>query len=67
MRASELETRFADLGGWDAETKAAQMLGDLGIPPALHQQKVGDLEPGQKVKVLLAQALTGDPDVPAFR
>lgn len=63
IRASELELKFADLNGWDAETKAAQMLCDLGITPEFHNLKVGELEAGQKVKVLLAQALSGDPDI----
>ena len=63
MRASELETRFAEMNGWDAEAQAAGMLGALGVDTALHGQKMKDLETGIKVRVLLAQALFGNPDV----
>jgi ATPase subunit of ABC transporter with duplicated ATPase domains len=63
VRASDLETEFAELGGWDAETEAATMLAGLGIPVAFHETLVKDLDAAEKVKVLLAQALFGDPDV----
>ncbi|MFW5728988.1 MAG: ABC-F family ATP-binding cassette domain-containing protein, partial [Spirochaetota bacterium] len=63
MRAAELETEFAELGGWEAEPEAAQLLSGLGIPEELHQTRMGDLDGGRKVRVLLAQALFGDPDI----
>ncbi len=63
IRASELEGEFADLNGWDAESQAAEMLESLGIPAKLHEKNMKDLEPGQKVRALLAQALFGDPDI----
>lgn len=62
-RASELETEFAELGGWDAEAQAGSMLEGLGIPVAVHAKLVKELDPGDKIKVLLAQALFGQPDV----
>jgi len=61
--ASELETRFSELGGWDAESEAAEMLGSLGVAGELHQTKMKDLDAGIKVRVLLAQALFGNPDI----
>lgn len=63
MRVSELECEFAELNGWDAETEAARLLNGLGIPVNLHDQKMGDLSGQEKVRVLLAQALFGNPDV----
>jgi ATPase subunit of ABC transporter with duplicated ATPase domains len=63
VRASELETDFAELNGWDAETEAATMLAGLGIPVSYHERLMKDLDPGEKIKVLLAQALFGQPDV----
>jgi ATPase subunit of ABC transporter with duplicated ATPase domains len=63
IRASELETRFAELGGWDAEAQAAEMLGALGVETALHGKKMRELPAGLKVRVLLAQALFGNPDI----
>lgn len=63
MRASELEGEFAELGGWNAEADAAKLLSDLGIEEALHTAQMKQLEAGQKVRVLLAQALFGNPDI----
>jgi ATPase subunit of ABC transporter with duplicated ATPase domains len=63
MRSAELEGEFAELGGWEAESDAAQVLQNLGIPDALHMQNMSELTNGEKVKVLLAQALFGKPDV----
>lgn len=62
-RASDLETAFAEFGGWEAESEAGQMLEGLGIASTLHTKLVKELDPGEKVKVLLAQALFGRPDV----
>lgn len=62
-RASELETQFAELGGWNAEAEASEMLAGLGIPTEYHTKLMKDLDPGEKIKVLLAQALFGQPDV----
>ncbi|TLG75274.1 ABC-F family ATP-binding cassette domain-containing protein [Culicoidibacter larvae] len=63
MRAAELEGEFAELDGWDAESDAAILLEGLGIPSSIHQKQMSELKAGQKVKVLLAQALFGNPDV----
>ena len=63
LRASELEARFGEMNGWDAEVQAAKLLSDLGIKEELHRMKMNQLEGGQKVRVLLAQALFGDPHV----
>ena len=63
IRAAELEEEYAELGGWEAESNASQLLQGLGIPTSLHQTMMRDMDPRQKVKVLLAQALFGDPDV----
>ncbi len=63
IRAGELEGEFAELNGWDAESEAGSLLEGLGIATSLHEKKMEDLEPSQKVKVLLAQALFGNPDV----
>ncbi len=63
VRSGELETEFADMNGYDAESEAAVMLNGLGIPEALRQKKMKELEGGEKVRVLLAQALFGNPDV----
>ncbi len=63
LRAAELETEFSDLGGWDAEANAAALLGALGIGADRHANLVKDLSDGEKVRVLLAQALFGDPDI----
>ncbi|USK35494.1 ATP-binding cassette domain-containing protein [Bacillus sp. F19] len=63
MRAAELEGEFAELNGWEAESEAAILLKGLGITEELHSKKMADLTGGDKVKVLLAQALFGKPDV----
>lgn len=63
MRAAELEAEFAEMGGYEAETEASSLLQDLGIPIAAHSQYMRDLKETDKVKVLLAQALYGHPDV----
>ena len=63
VKASELEEQFAEMDGWNAESDAASLLSGLGIDESLHYKKVGDLEGKQKVRVLLAQALFGNPDV----
>ncbi|KGX87485.1 ABC-F family ATP-binding cassette domain-containing protein [Pontibacillus litoralis] len=63
MRAAELEGEFAEMNGWEAESDAARLLTGLGIEEALHSKKMADLTGAEKVKVLLAQALFGNPDV----
>ena len=63
IRASELEAEFAELGGWDAESDAAKLLQGLGLGEDYHHQLMADLKAGEKVKVLLAQALFGNPDI----
>lgn len=63
MRAAELEGEFAELNGWVAESDAAILLQGLGIPDDLHSAKMSELTGSEKVKVLLAQALFGEPDV----
>jgi ATPase subunit of ABC transporter with duplicated ATPase domains len=63
MRAAELEGEFAELNGWEADSEAAILLKGLGIGEDLHNKKMADLDGGEKVKVLLAQALFGKPDV----
>ncbi len=63
MRASELEGEFSEAGGWSAESDAAKLLSGLGIEEALHTAEMKQLEAGQKVRVLLAQALFGNPDI----
>ena len=63
IRAAELESEFAELGGWEAEANAAQMLDGLGIPVDLHERKMSEIEDNLKVRVLLAQALFGNPDI----
>ena len=61
--AAELETEFAELGGWEAESDASRMLQGLGIPVEDHEKLMGDMDGRDKVKVLLAQALFGNPDI----
>jgi ATPase subunit of ABC transporter with duplicated ATPase domains len=63
MRASELEGEFAEMDGWNAESDAATLLSSLGITEQYHEYLVKDLNGNQKVRVLLAQALFGNPDV----
>ena len=63
VRAAELEGEFAELGGWEAESEASQLLQNLNIPEDLHYQNMSELTNGDKVKVLLAKALFGKPDV----
>jgi len=63
MRAAELEAEFADMNGWEAEAMAAQLLANLGISTDQHSLLVKELEDSEKVRVLLAQALFGDPDI----
>ncbi|HEU7395358.1 TPA: ABC-F family ATP-binding cassette domain-containing protein [Streptococcus pneumoniae] len=63
VRAAELEGEFAELGGWEAESEASQLLQNLNIPEELHYQNMSELTNGEKVKVLLAKALFGKPDV----
>ncbi|MEC5424380.1 ATP-binding cassette domain-containing protein [Virgibacillus sp. C22-A2] len=63
MRAAELEGEFAEMNGWEAESDAAVLLKGLGIDESLHMMQMADLAGDQKVKVLLAQALFGTPDI----
>ncbi|HWO74638.1 MAG TPA: ATP-binding cassette domain-containing protein [Bacillus sp. (in: firmicutes)] len=63
MKAAELEAEFAELNGWEAESEAAILLKGLGIGEELHNKKMADLSGSEKVKVLLAQALFGKPDI----
>ena len=63
MKAAKLEERFAELDGWNAESDAAVLLNELGIDTENHEKLMKDLEPKDKVKVLLAQALFGNPDI----
>ena len=63
MRASELEAEFAEMDGWNAESDAANLLSSLGIHESSHENLLKDLNGNQKVRVLIAQALFGNPDV----
>lgn len=63
MRASELEAEFANMNGWEAESDAATLLNGLGIETDMHYMMMNELNGSQKVKVLLAQALFGNPDI----
>ncbi len=63
IRASELETEFAEMNGWEAESDAESLLNGLGIPTQEHHALMKDLTGNQKVKVLLARALFGNPDI----
>ena len=61
-RAAELEEKFAEMDGWEAESNAAQMLSNLGIPVTLHEKQMEELSNNEKVRVMLAKALFGNPD-----
>jgi len=63
IKASELEAEFAEMDGWNAESDAAALLSGIGIAEAHHEKNVKDLDGNQKVRVLLAQALFGNPDI----
>jgi ATPase subunit of ABC transporter with duplicated ATPase domains len=63
LKASELEGIFADMDGWNAESNAADLLSNLGIKESLHYKLMKELSGSEKVRVLLAQALFGNPDI----
>ncbi|GAA3628805.1 ATP-binding cassette domain-containing protein [Lactobacillus hamsteri] len=63
VKAAELESKFAELDGWNAEADASKLLQSMGIPESMHQSMMSDLPEADKVKVLLAQALFGNPDI----
>ncbi|MEA4902053.1 ABC-F family ATP-binding cassette domain-containing protein [Desulfitobacterium sp.] len=63
IKAAELEGDFADLNGWQAEAEAAELLMGLGIPKELHEKLMEEIDPSLKVRVLLAQALFGNPNI----
>jgi ATPase subunit of ABC transporter with duplicated ATPase domains len=63
MKVAELEGEFADMGGYEAESEASSLLSGLGVGEEFHEKKMGDLEDNLKVRILLAQALFGNPDV----
>jgi ATPase subunit of ABC transporter with duplicated ATPase domains len=63
LRAAELENQFGEMGGWNAENDAAYLLSSMGVKEELHYMTMGDLSGPDKVKVLLAQALFGEPDI----
>lgn len=63
IKASELEEKFAEMDGWTAESEAGEMLNSLGVPEEYHFMKMEDLSNNLKVRVLLAQALFGNPDI----
>ncbi len=63
IRSGELEAKFGEMNGYDAEVEAAVLLNGLGIPEAMRDKKMKELDGGDKVRVLLAQALFGSPDV----
>ncbi len=63
LRAAELEEEYAELGGWESESDASRLLQGLGIDTSMHYSQMNELEGRQKVKVLLAQALFGNPDI----
>lgn len=63
IRAGHLEEEFANLDGWQAESMAGSLLSDLGIPDELHHEQMSELSGSEKVRVLLAQALFGNPDI----
>lgn len=61
-RAAELEEKFAEMGGWESESNAAQMLSNLGVKEELHSKQMNELSNNEKVRVMLAKALFGNPD-----
>lgn len=63
LRAAELEAEFSELGGWEAESQAAILLSGLGVPESAHDKLMRDVDETIKVRVLLAQALFGNPDI----
>ncbi|MBN1525007.1 MAG: ATP-binding cassette domain-containing protein [Spirochaetales bacterium] len=63
LAVADLEAEFAELNGWEAEPEAAILLAGLGVGEDLHQQKMGDLDENVKIRILLAQALFGNPDI----
>jgi ATPase subunit of ABC transporter with duplicated ATPase domains len=63
LRAAELENQFGEMGGWNAESDAAHLLSSMGVKEELHYQTMSELSGSDKVKVLLAQALFGEPDI----
>ncbi|HFC01053.1 MAG TPA: ATP-binding cassette domain-containing protein [Phaeodactylibacter sp.] len=63
MRAADLENTYGEMGGWEAESNAAELLSNLGVKEDLHSKQMKELTGGEKVKVLLAQALFGEPDI----
>lgn len=63
LKAGDLEAEFADLNGWNAESDASEMLSNLGIDKAKQEKKMADLTSNEKIRVLLAQAIFGEPDV----
>jgi ATPase subunit of ABC transporter with duplicated ATPase domains len=63
MRVADLESEFSEMGGWEAEAEAGRLLSGLGLPDALTNTRMGELEAGHKVRVLLAQALFGSPEI----
>ncbi|HEY9055436.1 MAG TPA: ATP-binding cassette domain-containing protein [Rectinemataceae bacterium] len=63
IRASELEAEFAEMGGWESESQAALLLSGLGVSEALHERLMREVGESVKVRVLLAQALFGNPDI----
>ncbi|QBO36207.1 ATP-binding cassette domain-containing protein [Periweissella cryptocerci] len=63
LRAGELEGEFAEMGGWEAESDASQLLQQIGMPEDMHYKMMSELTESEKVKVLLAQALFGEPDI----
>lgn len=63
IRASELETEFAEMGGWEAENEVEQMLSGLGLEERFHNSQMSELDESQKLRVLLAQAIFGEPEI----
>ncbi|MEM6725185.1 MAG: ATP-binding cassette domain-containing protein, partial [Bacteroidota bacterium] len=63
LRAAELENQFGEMGGWNAESDAAELLSNMGLTESLHYKTMAELTGPEKVKVLLAQALFGEPDI----